>query len=60
MMGTEECMLRYFFGDIMASRLALNSEPACQVLLLGRHEPWMTGPVTLSAPLLAVNDEPRV
>lgn len=32
---------------------------AWQVALLPAHEPWMTGPVTLSAPLLAVNDDPR-
>ncbi|MDC7121417.1 N-acetyltransferase [Cellulomonas fimi] len=33
---------------------------AWQVALLPTHAPWMTGPVTLSAPLRAVNDLPRV
>lgn len=33
---------------------------AWQVALLPAHEPWMTGPTTLSAPLLAINDVPRV
>lgn len=33
---------------------------AWQVALLPAHEPWMAGPTTLSAPLLAINDEPRV
>lgn len=32
---------------------------AWQAALLPAHEPWMTGPVRLSAPLLAVNDLAR-
>lgn len=33
---------------------------AWQVALLGSYGPWMTGRVGLSAPLRAVNDDPRV
>nr|WP_210728207.1 N-acetyltransferase [Cellulomonas septica] len=44
----------------LASPSPLIPTGAWQVALLPAHEPWMTGPTTLSAPLLAINDEPRV
>jgi putative acetyltransferase len=44
----------------LPSPSALIPPGAWQVALLPDHEPWMTGPVTLSAPLLADNDDPSV
>ncbi|AEE45835.1 GNAT family N-acetyltransferase [Cellulomonas fimi] len=43
----------------LASPSPLIPPGAWQVALLPAHQDWMTGPVTLSAPLLAVNDDPR-
>ncbi|GCD21108.1 hypothetical protein CTKZ_26700 [Cellulomonas algicola] len=44
----------------LASPSPLIPPGAWQVALLPAHEPWMTGATTLSAPLLAINDVPRV
>lgn len=43
----------------LASPSPLIPPGAWQVALLPAHEAWMTGPVVLSAPLLAINDDPR-